>query len=308
MTVHARGYRRFGGTLGRPWTTGVIASQGLGIALRRRAFRRLGVLYLGWLFVACVTLYLSVATPGMMQRGLFGLRGSSAPTDDAVALLHLDRTLEMFFTGVAVLTALLAVFVGSGLVSDDLGTGALALYLVRPISAIGYVMGKALVVPGILAVAILVPGAFLFLLTGLWRPPGETLPFLGGHLDVLYRIFEHYAVASAVYTGLILVLSSRSTRRAAVTISAAAVLILGVMLGELAAGGSVHGGLADVFLFLDLPRDTLTTFLWHAREHTAPFLWQPLLGRTEVLVAAFGLLLFGIWTAWSRVRSVEVVS
>jgi len=303
VTVYARGYRTYDGSLRAPPAALAIAYEGAGRVLRSRAFRRIGTLYLLWFAICAVMLYLSV---GMGQTLFRGVR--IAETPEAFALLSLDWVLRLFYTGVSYVTALLAVFVGSGLIADDLHTGALPLYLVRPLRAWDYVVGKALVLPVVLLGALLVPGLFLWTITGMWRPPGETWPFLVAHLDVAGRVVEYYLVTAAAYTGLTLLLSSRSPRRAAVAILAAAVIFGGVLLQIVGIELHARGVIGDALRLAGLPHDTTAPFIRatpsFGHGHSRAFLPSP----EAVRVLAACLFAVGLFFAWRRARSVEVTS
>ena len=309
MTVHARGYRTYQGTFGGTRPVFTIAGEGFRIALKQKAFKRIGILYLMWFSMCMFFLYLMFGTHigkfmDAVEKGLEGVEG--APQD--LALVALNGVLLYFYKIVGYLTALLAIFVGAGLIAEDLDTGALPLYVVRPIRPWQYVVGKALVLPGILLVALVLPGLLFYLIVGLWQPPGESWAFLSGHLDVVVAIFEHYVLAAAAYTGLMLFLSSRSPRRAAVAVMGAVTIFGGVLLGQLAQGGVVEGKLASIFLLGDLPKNAITPFLWRIRSATKPVEWEQLASHPAILGIALAVLVLGLLATWWRVRSVEVTA
>ncbi len=304
MTVHTRGYRPYVGGLSAPPAALAIAREASGRIWRSRAFRRISVLYLLWFAICAMLLYVSVG----MGQAFFGRLARIAVDSEQYSLLMLDQVLRIFYTVLSYLTALLAVFVGGGLIADDLAAGALPLYLVRPLRAWDYVLGKALVLPLMLLPAVLLPGLFLYLITGLWRPPGETWSFLGAHLDVPGRVVEYYLVTAAAYTGLLLVLSSRSPRRTAVAVGAAVVIFGGVLLQGIGLDLRVRGVLGDAMRLAGLPHDT-----------TFPFIRAtPVFGRgidrtlfpspESVWILAAVLLALGLFFAWRRARSVELTS
>jgi len=286
-----------------------IAGEGLRIALKRKAFKRIGIFYVIWFSMCTFFLYMVFGTHlgrfmEMFEKGLEGVEG--APPD--LAVVALDRILITFYSVVSLLTALLAIFIGAGLVADDLDAGALPLYLVRPIRPWMYVAGKALVLPGIFLVAIVLPGLLFYLIVGLWQPPGRSWSFLSGHLEVVVAILEHYVLATAAYTGLMLFLSSRTPRRPAAAVMGAVTIFGGVLLGHLARGAVVQGRLASIFLLADLPKSAVTPFLWRTRAATKPVDWERLASHPAILAVALAVLVLGLVATWRRLRSVEVTA
>lgn len=309
MTVHARGYRPYTGTFRAPPASLAIAREAAGRIWKSTAFRRMSVLYLLWFAICAVMLYVAIG----MGQGIFRQLAGKAVSSEHYSVLMLNQVLQLFYTGLAYLTALLAVFVGGGLIADDLGAGALPLYLVRPLRAWDYVLGKALVLPVMLIGVALLPGLFFYLITGLWRPPGETWSFLGAHLEIPLRVLEYYLVTAAAYTGILLFLSSRSTRRTAVAVGAAVVIFGGVLLQIIGVGERVRGPLGDAMRLAGLPQDTVFPFMRAAmsvfadrprRAHRMGSWPEP----ETVWILAAVLLALGLFFAWRRARSVEVTS
>ena len=304
MTVHARGYRAYTGAFHAPPAALAIAREAAGRIWKSVAFKRISVLFLLWFAVCAVMLYVSVG----MGQNLFGRLARQAVDSDQYFVLMLNWVLRIFYTGLSYLTALLAIFVGSGLIADDLQAGALPLYLVRPLRAWDYVVGKALVLPVMLLGVSLLPGLFLYLITGLWRPPGETWSFLGAHLDIPLRVLEYYLVTAALYTGLLLFFSSRSARRTAVAITAGVVIFGGALLQGIGMGQRVRGPLGDAMRLAGLPHDTTFPFI-RATPAFGRGIRRALYPEPEsVWILAAVLLALGLLFAWRRARSVEVTS
>lgn len=304
MTVHARGYRAYGGELRAPPAAFAIAREAASRIWRSPSFKRISVLFLLWFAICAVLLYVSVG----MGQNIFGRLARQALDSEQYSVLMLNWVLRIFYTGLSYLTALLAVFVGAGLIADDLAAGALPLYLVRPIRAWDYVLGKAIVLPVMLVGVALLPGLFLYLITGLWRPPGETWAFLGAHLDIPLRVFEYYVVTAAAYTGLMLFLSSRSARRTAVAVLAAVLVFGGALLQGIGMGERVRGVLGDAMRLAGLPHDTTFPFI-RATPAFGRGRMRPLFPSSEsVWILAAVLLALGLVFAWRRARSVEVTS
>lgn len=304
MTVYARGYRPYAGRLGGAPPALVVAAEGLRTAWRMKAFKGIGVLYLIWFTIWAFLLYMTIgAGRGLMSSDMVR---TIAAAD--LRLVALNEILSIFYTGVAYLTALLAVFVGAPLISDDLATSALPLYLVRPLRAVDYAIGKALVIPGILAIALLVPGFLFYALVGAWQPPGETFSFLAGHLEVPGRVVVHYLFAAVAYTGLILLLSSRTPRRTAAGVVAGVIFFGGAMLRGMSTELGVGGLLGDVLGLADLPRNTVSVFIRQSFSYRFDPDPDPLPNGLAVAVLAAVLCAIGVAAAWRRARTVEVTS
>ena len=281
MTVFARGYRAYEGSYVRGHPALAIATEAMRWARSTKAFKRIAVFYLIWFVIWAFMLYLWVGT----DLASFGERfGMALDTPQDYVLLVLKFVLSMFYGGVALLTALLAIFVGAGLIADDLAAGALPLYLVRPIRGRDYVTGKALVVPGILLYAIVLPGLFFYLLVSLWQPPGEAWSFFFGNLEVLGRIGRHYLLAAMTYSGILLFLSSRTSRRGAVAIMAAAVVLGGVMVSGLSEHDLVGPTAQRLLKLGDLVGSTVLP-IQHAFQDLLPE------GPTDVLPSEVGAFL-----------------
>lgn len=306
MAVYARGYRPYLGTgRGAPaWY--VIYRECYAQAFRGWGFRIIGLLFVVWFVIWAAGLYFTFGLQDQLDRASRGM---------APLLTHaqqLKQTLSIFYSGVAVLTGLLSILVGAGLVSDDLRTRALSLYLVRPIRPWEYVLGKALVLPRILVWTCLLPGLLFYLLVGMWQPPGETLAWLQGNLDIVEAILLHFLTAAASYTGLMLLLSARTDRRGAVIAISAAVLFAGSLLSLILARIESVGA---VMKYAGLPVNTVAAIARQAVEATVTMRSGP--RRAERILEAIPepgialligavLLALGLYSTLRRARTVEV--
>src|ERR687892_614855 len=147
MPIHRERYRRGEdgvGFRGRGW--GVISGQGLRTIARKRAF--LFLMILAWIPVVVrgVQIWAAVNVPGMSQIGLLAVT---------------PRMFRDFLNQQEPLVFFLTVYVGSGLIADDLRANALQLYLSRPITRTQYIAGKAAIVMATLAAVTWLPALFL---------------------------------------------------------------------------------------------------------------------------------------------------
>ena len=306
MAVYARGYRPYQGTgRGLPaWY--VIYREGYGLAFKSLGFRIIGMLFVIWFVIWAAGLYFTFGIQDQVERASRGMVQQISAAD------QLKQTLSIFYSGVAVLTGLLTMLVGSGLISDDLRTRALSLYLVRPIRGWEYVLGKALVLPRILVWTCLLPGLLFYLLVGVWQPPGTTMDWLRGNLGIVVTIVEHFLIAATSYTGLMLFLSARTDRRGAVIAISAAILFAGSLLSLILARLEDVGQVAK---YAGLPVNTVSPLARAAVDATvrgrrgdarADRILDAIPQPEVAILIGCVLLALGLFSAWRRASTVEV--
>lgn len=195
MPIHRERYRRREGGVdlrGGAWA--VIAANGLRSLVRKRAF--LFLMILAWIPVVVrgVQIWAAANVPMMSQAGL------------AVT----PRMFRDFLNQQEPLVFFLTVYVGSGLIADDIRANALQLYLSRPITRTQYIAGKAAILMGALSAVTFVPAMLLLLL----------VPAFAGRMTFLWDNFSLFASISAysviqitLSAFLILALSSLSKSR-----------------------------------------------------------------------------------------------
>ena len=126
-----------------------ITREALRLILSKRAF--LGLLVLGWLpFVGFVIYVWALTQFGQVAEGMT----SALPKGGAV--------FAQFFKWQMLLGLLLTTFGGAGLVANDLRTGAILVYLSRPLTRRDYVIGKLTVLLAINLFVTLAPGLLLY--------------------------------------------------------------------------------------------------------------------------------------------------
>jgi len=312
MAVYERGYRTYSGDLNGAPAWYVIYREGYGVCFRSWGFRIIGLLFLVWFVIWGAGLYFTLGIAENAERASREMGGDGGNMLSAAS--QLKEMLSIFYFGVSVLIGLLAILIGAGLISNDLRSRALPLYLVRPIGAWEYVLGKALILPRVLLWTCLMPGCIYYLLVGLWQPPGESAAWLGENLDILESVVLHYLTAAASYTGLMLFLSARTDRGGAVISVAAAVLFAGSLLSVLMARLE---GAGQVMKYAGIPLNTVTAIMRNAVSAPRPpnqfrdtehveralsFLPEP----GMALIIGCILLALGVWGALRRARTVEV--
>jgi ABC-2 type transport system permease protein len=194
----------------------------------------------------------------------------------------------------AMFAILLSVWAGSGLVADDLRTGALLMYLSRPLTRVDYVLGKLGVLAALNFVLVAVPSLLLWGIAvalkpedlgprGLLTVPLSTLA-AAAVLAVVLAVFvggasavaRNGAMAGALVVGLLVFF-------AAVAVSAPEAMRPGLRLLSVLSNWSA---LCDGF--------------FGTRDPAAPH-WSAALGALVAIAAAAGTLL------WRRVRALEIV-
>ena len=199
MPIHTQDYRHWDGTFirrnYRRWW--VIAKAELKLLAQRKIVRLIvaippiiyvltyGILiYIHNILPEHVTTFIEIDS-GFFQKFLFSI--TPFPT--------------------AFLIALVVIFGGSGLISNDLKHNALSLYLSKPISWIDYLIGKFIVIGILLVCMTLVPGLLLFLEQALLTDT----PFLKENFWVPFSIILYSAII-IVTTSLLMLLFSSLTK------------------------------------------------------------------------------------------------
>lgn len=192
MPIVASGYRRWEGTRrGRAWRFLVIARAGVRVTGRSRWLWRfvllawLPLLYYGLAFFAVGQLTEARtidAAKDMWQfqvlRGTFGgplaERFLEDPTAQRPAIWAALIHFFMHYTQIFCVMIVVAI-VGPRLVSEDLRSRALALYLARPITRLDYVAGKLAVVCFWVSAVTLFPALALYALSIVFSPSIDAL-------------------------------------------------------------------------------------------------------------------------------------
>ena len=305
MAIYARGYRPYVGEgKGAPaWV--VIYREAYRLAFKNLGFRIIGTLFIVWFVMWASVLYFTLGIEEAAQQASRGMLQTSVAD-------QLRVTLMRFYSGVSVLTALLAVLTGAGLIADDLRTRALSLYLVRPLRNWEYVLGKALVLPHILAWTVLLPGLLFYVLVAMWHAPGNTFGWLADNIEIIDSVILTYLISTFSYTGLMLLLSARTDRRGGVIAISAAIIFAGSLLVPIL---SQVDSVRDVAKHAGLPinavsaiaRDAATAQLMGRNrpeqlEEVLSFIPEPGVSLGIGLV----LLALGLYSGLRRAATVEV--
>jgi ABC-2 type transport system permease protein len=257
-----------------------ITREALRIILARRAF--LALLALSWIpfIVRVVQIYVVTRFP------------------EAGRILPVDgRLFGEFLNQQIVFTLLLSIFGGAGLIANDLRTGAILVYLSRPLTRRDYVLGKLGVLLALNLSVTLVPGLLLYALALALAPElflKWSLAWIGP------AVVLHSAVVS-LSVGLLSLAVSSLSRSARVAGLGFAGLFLGleVVRGILAQGFGLRP-VALLSLRADLRALGAALFGVAERGPSLPWSWP------AAVLLAVSLLCLVILR--SRVRAVEIVS
>jgi ABC-2 type transport system permease protein len=281
MPIYDQGYRKYEarGPLRRArfWP---ITREALRLILATRAF-------LGLIAVSFLPFVVRVIQVYIVTR--FPEAGRVLPVDGRMFGEFLNQQIGF--------TILLSIFGASGLIANDLRTGAILVYLSRPLTRRDYVVGK-LGVPMALTLAVtLVPGLLLYAVA-LTLAPEQFAKW--GLLWIAPAVVIHSLTISLVVSLLVLAVSalSRSTR------------VAGLAFFGLIAGLEVVRGILQfpfereeaMLVSLQADLKSLGKVLFGLVDHSLPLAW-PWPALVLALVALGCLLVLR-----RRVRAVEIVT
>jgi ABC-2 type transport system permease protein len=280
VPIYDQGYRRYEAREAlrrvRFWP---ITREALRLILSRRAF--LGLLMIAWVPFLARVIQVYVVTR-------FPEAGRVLPVD--------GRLFGEFLGQQSVFTLFLTVFGGAGLIANDLRTGAILVYLSRPLTRRDYVLGKLGVLMALNLSVTLLPGLLLYLVAVSLAPE----QFLKWELAWLGPAVIAQSVIISLATSLVALAVSSLSRSARVAGLAFFGLIFGLEL--------VRGILRAVY---DRPESLLVSlsaslqavgnamFGIESRAYDIPWA-QPAIVLALVCLACLAILR-------SRVRAVEIV-
>ncbi|HVR71826.1 MAG TPA: ABC transporter permease subunit [Vicinamibacteria bacterium] len=281
MPIYEQTYRRYEARAPlrkvRFWP---ITREALRLILARRWF--LGLLALGWLpfLVRVIHIYVVTRFP------------------EANRVLPVDgRLFGQFLSQQLVPVLFVTIFAGAGLVANDLRTGAVLVYLSRPLTRRDYVAGKLLVVLLLNLFLTLVPALLLYLIALALAPD----QFLKWELAWIGPAIALYALVLSAVLGLLMLAVSSLSRSARV----AGLGFFGLLMGL----QTVHTILREAFdrpeaavLSIATNIQSIGRALFGTAERTATVPWP---------WAALALVALGagcLAVLRSRVRAVEIVT
>ena len=281
MPIYDQGYRRYEARSplhhARFWP---ITREALRLILAKRAF--LGLLAVSFLpfVVRVVQIYLVTRFP------------------EAGRVLPIDGRLFGDFLNQQIgFTLLLSIFGASGLIANDLRTGAILVYLSRPLTQRDYIVGKLLVPLALNLAVTLVPGLVLYAV-GLALAPEQ---YLKWELAWLGPAIVAHALAVSVVVSLLVLAVSSLSKSARVAGLGFFGLVAGLEMVRLVLQNGFNRKEA-VLLSLQADLQALGVALFGVvdRQLDVPWAW-PLLVLVAVSLGCLAVLR-------SRVRAVEIVT
>jgi ABC-type transport system involved in multi-copper enzyme maturation permease subunit len=281
MPIYDQGYRHYEarGPLHqiRFWP---ITREALRLILAKRAF-------LGLLAVSFLPFVVRVIQIYIVTR--FPEAGRVLPIDGRLFGEFLNQQIGF--------TVLLSIFGASGLVANDLRTGAILAYLSRPLTQRDYIAGKLLVPLALNLAVTLVPGLVLYLV-GVALAPEQ---YLKWELAWIAPAIVAHSVAVSIVVSLVVLAISSLSRSARVASLAFFGLIVGLEMIRLVLQNGFNRKEA-VLLSLQADLQSLGVALFGVVDRQLDIFWGwPLL---VLLVVSLGCLAI----LRSRVRAVEIVT
>jgi len=280
MPIHDQSYRHWEGKLKshsfRWWT---IAYENLKVVLRRKLF------------------IILILVPAVIQFFVFGGLIYGVNTYGFFSNLSLI-TPEFFFRFCFQQTffiLLICVFGGSGLISNDLKSNALQLYLSKPLTRLDYAVGKIATIFIMLECITLVPGILLFLEHSVLS---QDTTFIREQYWIIGSIFLYSLILSVPITFLTLALSSITKNN-----RFAAIILITIVFGTTV----LNGMLWVIFR----ARWTHFTSYWNNIEmlgrelfgiSKSPTDWQ---WATPIILI---LTLVCVWIMYRKIKGIEIVT
>jgi ABC-type transport system involved in multi-copper enzyme maturation permease subunit len=281
MPIYDQGYRRYEARSPlhqiRFWP---ITREALRLILAKRAF-------LGLIAVSFVPFVVRVIQIYVVTR--FPEAGRVLPIDGRLFGDFLNQQIGF--------TILLSIFGASGLVANDLRTGAILVYLSRPLTQRDYIAGKLLVPLSLNLAVTLVPGLLLYLV-GLALAPEQYVKW-----DLVWiapAVVLHALAVSLVVSLVVLAISSLS-RSARVAGLGFVGLVFGLEMVRLILQNGFNRREA-VLLSLQADLQAIGVALFGVVDRQLDIFWGwPLLVLVAVALGCLAILR-------SRVRAVEIVT
>ena len=279
MPIHSEGYRPYLGTRqpsGRSWL--VITAAGVRSIITKRLF--LGLLLVAWIpfLVRSVQIYAAVNFP------------------QASFLDVSPKTFRDFLDQQGLFVFFITVWVGAGLIANDLRSNALQIYLSKPLTRAEYVAGKLGILLFFLLLVTWIPALLLLLVQ---VSLAGSVRFLSSNLFLIPAItlVSFLLALLSAFTMLALSSFSKSARFVAITYA-------GLFFFTQALFGVVVGATGRTSFSWVSPSGSINQ-IGDVIFRLAPRYETPVLGSVAAVAVLIGL---SIFVLRRRVRAVEVVT
>jgi len=292
MAVYERNYGRYQGPLTPSWSRFLI--------LPRYAWKDVleSRLFVGFYFL-CFLLPFAGLLMIYLHHNLAALKFLNLPLEQLKEALPINAS--FFRRGIEFqswLCFLLALSVGPALIAPDLRNNGLPLYLSRPFSRTEYVLGKMMVLMGLMSLITWIPGLLLFLFQGYLEGAG----WIGDNLRIGFAIFTGSWSWILVVSMVVLAISAWVKWKPVARVSLLIVFFVLTGFAE-----ALNAALDTWWGYL-LSLSTAMTKVWAAlfglEVGEARLEQQPLWAAWLTLIAGCAL---ALWLLSRRIRAYEVV-
>jgi ABC-2 type transport system permease protein len=229
------------------WAWWQLAAASLRVRRGSVLMRRVRTFWFIYFSVFLVATYLAARKSEIAFLRNLLAQGPEAETNLAVILDAPTRLFTFLATPLQVLFLLIvALYAGAGLIAEDRRTGALALYLSKPVSRVQYVLSRVVVVAVYTAMFTLLPALGLLLFGILISE--NTLVALKD-LRLVPGLVAYWLVLTILFGLPVLVLSSLTRRGRTAGVVLVILAALGLFAGGLFDGisGARLGSLVDIY-------------------------------------------------------------
>jgi ABC-2 type transport system permease protein len=291
MAVYERNYGRYQGPLTPSWSRFLI--------LPRYAWKDVldSRLFVGF-FALCFLLPFAGLLMIYLHHNLAALKFLNLPLEQLKEALPINAS--FFRRGIEFqswLCFLLALSVGPALVAPDLRNNGLPLYLSRPFSRTEYVLGKMMVLMGLMSLITWIPGLLLFVFQGYLEGAG----WLGENLRIGAALFVGSWAWILVVSLVVLAISAWVKWKPVARISL--LIVFFVLTGFARALNETLDTWWGYLLSLSTAMSNVWAYLFGLEVDDSHFA-QPVWAAWLTLIAGCAL---ALWLLSRRIRAYEVV-
>ncbi|MCP2619630.1 ABC transporter permease subunit [Candidatus Aminicenantes bacterium AC-334-K16] len=288
MTIRKKGYTHWEGELKESFLVWFpLTRLGIKLAFQRRFFR----LFFFSSFLPALIFLAGIYISERLEDFRFMLKGSPPFLQITPNFFKIYLSSGLFL----VLLVLMMIFVGSGLIADDLRFNALQLYFARPLRKIDYLVGKIATLSFFILLLSLVPGLLFILFKLLFA---GNLVFLRTYPWLPLAVIGYSLLLTLFFAGYALALSALSRNSRYVSLMIFGIYIASDIVFGIFYQNFHHPYLALLSIKLNLQQVAAAIF------GQKPFYQVPWELSLAILL---GLMVGAYFILQRRIRSVEVV-